>query len=159
MTSTQDYVDVVNVVHQDFQLADAKDFAGERALWADELTLDYGGVNPEAEGVVSAEVLKGAWERQLGPLEVTLHMVSSEVVTVDGDEASVTYNLHSLHYHSALGENEDVNTWTHYGRGTHGLRRIAGSWKVVSVHFRVVHSTGNANMIPEVMALNASSGR
>jgi hypothetical protein len=158
MTSTQDYIDVVNVVHQDFQRADAKDFTGERALWADELTVDYGGVNPEAEGVVTADALKGAWERQLGPLELTQHMASSEVVTVNGDEASVTYNLQSLHYHSALGESVDVNTWTHYGRATHGLRRIAGSWKVVSVQFRIVHSTGNANMIPDVMALNASSG-
>lgn len=123
------------------------------------LTLDYGGVNPEAEGVVTADALQSAWQRQLGPLDLTQHMVSSQIVTVDGDEASVTYYLESLHYHAALGESADVNTWTHYGRGTHGLRRIAGHWKVVSVHFRVVRSTGNANMIPEVMALNAASGR
>ncbi|MBE1611871.1 nuclear transport factor 2 family protein [Actinopolymorpha pittospori] len=45
-TSTQDYVDVVNVVHQHFQFSDAKDFSGARSLWADELTVDLGGVNP-----------------------------------------------------------------------------------------------------------------
>ncbi|MEU6347019.1 nuclear transport factor 2 family protein [Streptomyces sp. NPDC046977] len=156
--NAQDYSDVLNVVHQDFQLGDAKDFSGERSLWADELTVDFGGVNPEAEGVVAADTLKDIWERQLGPLEVVVHMLSSQIVTVDGDEASVTYYLQALHYHSALGESEDVNTWTHYGRGTHGLRRIDGSWKMVSVNYKVLHSVGNAAMIPQVIALNASSG-
>lgn len=158
MNSTQDHIDVLTVVNQDFQRCDVKDFAGERELWADELTLDLGGVNPEAEGVVAAERLKDAWERQLGPLDLALHMLTSHIATVDGDEASVTYYLQALHYHAALGESEEVNTWTHYGRGTHGLRRIAGSWKVVSVHYALLHSTGNANMIPQVMALSASSG-
>lgn len=159
MAITEDYIDVLNVVHQDFQLCDAQDFAGERALWADELTLDFGGVNPEAEGTVPAERLQVSWEHQLGPLDLTQHMMSNEIVTIDGDEASVSYGLQSLHYLAALGESSDLNSWTHYGRGTHGLRRIEGTWKVVSVHFQVVHSVGNANMIPQAMALNTSSNR
>ncbi|MFJ4849578.1 MULTISPECIES: nuclear transport factor 2 family protein [unclassified Streptomyces] len=158
MINAQDYNDVLNVVHQDFHLCDSKDFSGERSLWADELTVDFGGVNPEAEGVVAADTLIDVWERQLRPLEVVVHMLSSQIVTVDGDEASVTYYLQALHYHSALGESEDVNTWTHYGRGTHGLRRIDGSWKVVSVNYTVLHNVGNAAMIPQVIELNASSG-
>jgi hypothetical protein len=156
MKSTQDFIDVMNVVHLDFLYADSKDFDAEQELWAEELTLDYGGVNPEAEGVVSAERLKDTWGRQLGPLDLTQHLLSNQIVTVDGDEASVTYYLQSLHYHAALGENQATNTYTHHGRGTHGLRRIDGSWKVVSVRFRLVHSTGNANMIPEVLALDAA---
>ncbi|GHJ41336.1 hypothetical protein [Streptomyces sp. TS71-3] len=40
--STQDYIDAVNVVHEDFQRCDAKDFSGARSLWADELAVDLG---------------------------------------------------------------------------------------------------------------------
>jgi len=156
MTNTQDFTDVLNVVHRDFLYTDAKDFDAERELWAEELTVDFGGVNPEADGVISADRLRDVWQKVLGPLDLTQHLVSNQIVQVDGDEASVTYYLQSLHYHAALGESEHTNTWTHHGRGTHGLRRIARTWKIVSVQFRVVHSTGNANMIPEVLALNAA---
>src|SRR5882757_754950 len=41
-TSAQDRLDVINVVNLYFQLSDAKDFAGARALLADKLTVDFG---------------------------------------------------------------------------------------------------------------------
>src|SRR5882757_5512856 len=41
-TSAQDRLDVINVVNLYFQLSDAKDFAGARALLADQLTVDFG---------------------------------------------------------------------------------------------------------------------
>ncbi|GHJ41335.1 nuclear transport factor 2 family protein [Streptomyces sp. TS71-3] len=107
--------------------------------------------------MISADALKAAWEGLLGPMELTQHMLTSHVVSVDGDEATVNYHLEALHHHSALGESEDVNTWIFYGRGSHGLRRSSGSWKVASVRLAVVHSVGNKNMPAAIMAAEGSS--
>ncbi|MEU3183566.1 nuclear transport factor 2 family protein [Streptomyces sp. NPDC006923] len=157
-TETRDHIDVVNVVHQHFRRCDDKDFAGARSLWADEVTIDFGGVNPDAEGVTSAETVLRSLEGLLGPMEFVQHMLTTQVVTVDGDEATVEYHLEALHHHSALGESQDVNTWTHYGRGSHGLRRVDGGWKIVSVRLIVLHHTGNANMPADIKAAKASAG-
>jgi hypothetical protein len=149
-TSSQDYIDVLNIVHKHFQYSDTKDFASARSLWADELTVDLGGINPDVEGTVRADALAQGWERLIGSMELTQHMLTSHTVTVLGDDADVAFHLQALHYHPALGEGEDVNTWTLYGRGEFHLQRTTGIWKITSTRLASVHNTGNANMLADI---------
>ncbi|GAA5023652.1 nuclear transport factor 2 family protein [Actinopolymorpha pittospori] len=83
-------------------------------------------------------------------MELTQHMLTSHVVSVHDDEATVTFHLQALHYHSALGEGPEVNTWTLYGRGTFRLRRTSGRWKICSTRLIGLHSTGNVNMVADL---------
>lgn len=88
----------------------------------------------------------------LGPVELTQHMLSSEIVSVDGDDATVRFYEQALHHHPMLGEDPDVNTWVLYGRGEHRLRRTSGGWKIISATLVPVHHTGNAALLADVAA-------
>src|SRR5215470_14360092 len=77
-TSVLDPFDVVNTVGRYFQLCDAKDFDGMRALWTDVVTVDYGGIFP-LEGRVEADSLKRTMADLVGALPLTQHMVSTAV--------------------------------------------------------------------------------
>jgi len=91
-SASQDSIDAINVVNLHFQRSDAKDFAGARALWTNGFTVDFGGVNPTAEGVVSAEGLERSARTLVGPFAVTQHMITKHVVTVEGDAATAAHH-------------------------------------------------------------------
>jgi hypothetical protein len=148
-----DQVNVINVVNQHFLYSDAKDFSGARALWAEELTVDFGGVNPGAEGTVSAEQMERSARELIGPVTLTQHMISNHVATIDGDDATVAFYEQALHHHPALGDDDAVNTWTLYGRGEFRLRRTPAGWKVTAQRLITVHTTGNSNLLTDVAAM------
>ena len=149
-TSAQDRLDVINVVNLYFQLSDAKDFSGARALLADQLTVDFGGVNPDAEGLISADDMERSARALVGPVALTQHVITNQVVTNNGDEATVAFYEQALHHHPDLGEDQDTNTWTLYGRGEYGLRRTPDGWKIESKRLRAVHHVGNRNLLADV---------
>nr|WP_296766147.1 nuclear transport factor 2 family protein [Rhodococcus sp. (in: high G+C Gram-positive bacteria)] len=153
-TPGYDAVQVVNVVNQHFLRSDAKDFAGARALWAEELTVDFGGLNPDAEGRVSAEDMERSARELVGPVTVTQHMISNHVVTIDGDDATVSFYEQALHHHPALGGDASVNTWTLYGRGEFRLHLTAAGWKITAQRLIAVHTVGNPNLLTDVAAMS-----
>ncbi len=147
--------DVLSVVHQYFTAADARDWTTYRALHADRVTVDFGGINDNAQGAVNADDMLRSARDLLDPVQLTQHMISSDVVHIDGDEAVVSFYEHALHHHAALGPDPAVNTWTLYGRGTHRLRRTPEGWKIVAATLTPVHQTGN----PDLLAAVAASSR
>lgn len=153
--TARDGLDVVNVVNRYFQLSDAKDFDGARTLLADEITVDFGGVNPDAQGAISADDMARSAARLVGPVALTQHMITNHVVTIDGDDATVAFYEQALHHHPALGEDASVSTWTLYGRGEFSLRRTFDGWKITAQRLITVHSTGNADLLAQVAKLAA----
>jgi ketosteroid isomerase-like protein len=153
-TSAADGFDVINAVGRYFQFCDAKDFDGMRSLWTDEVTVDYSGVFP-VEGRVDADTLKRTMTEVVGPIPVTQHMVSSPVVSVDGDTATARFHLEALHHHPALGVDERSTDWTLYGRCVLGFTRTPDGWKVSSEHMAVVHQTGNTDFVTDLARLAA----
>ncbi|MET9879339.1 nuclear transport factor 2 family protein [Actinacidiphila glaucinigra] len=147
-----DGFDVLNVVGRYFQFCDAKDWDGMRSLWADMVTVDYGGVLP-VEGQVEAETLKRTMADAIDPIPLTQHMVTSPVVTVDGDTATVRLHLEALHHHPGLGEDERSTNWTLYARNAIGLDRTPEGWKVSSEKMTVVCQTGNKDFVSELTDL------
>ncbi|HEX4362479.1 MAG TPA: nuclear transport factor 2 family protein [Pseudonocardia sp.] len=153
--TNQDAVDVIAVVNRSFALADSKDFDGYRALHADRITVDSGGINDDSQGEISAEAMAKSARTVVGPVATTPHMISNQVASVEGDEATVSFYEQALHHHPALGEDEQVNTWTLYGRGEHRLHRTSDGWKIVAAHLSPIHHTGNTNLLADVAKLNS----
>jgi hypothetical protein len=152
MGHQDDADDVLNVVHSYFSAADAGDWDTYRKLHADHLTVDFGDVNDDSRGDVAADDMLRSARELLGPVHLTQHMISSEVVTIDGDDATVAFYEQALHHHPALGDDPEINTWVLYGRGTHRLRRTGDGWKLVAASLVPVHSTGNTNLLADVAA-------
>ncbi|MET8410789.1 nuclear transport factor 2 family protein [Streptomyces sp. NPDC005195] len=151
-TSTADGFDVLNVVGEYFQFCDVKDWDGMRSLWTDVVTVDYAGVLP-LDGQVEAETLKRAMADVIGPIPLTQHMVSSPVVTIDGDTATVRFHLEALHHHPELGDDERSTDWTLYARDVIGLDRTPRGWKVSSEKLTPMHQTGNRNFVADLTRL------
>lgn len=150
MSTTDDQLAVMQIATRMFTTADAKDFDAYEALLADEIDVDFGGVNDDASGTITAKEMRTSAETVVGPVEITQHMISSLTATVDGDEAEVHFYEEALHVHSALGDDPDRNTWVVHGKGTHRLRRIDGTWKIVAATLTPTRATGNTNLLAEV---------
>ncbi|GAA5004566.1 nuclear transport factor 2 family protein [Actinopolymorpha pittospori] len=148
-SSALDGFDAINVISRYFQFCDAKDFDGMRSLWADVVSVDYGGVFP-LEGQVEADALKRAMAEVIGPIPLTQHMITTPVADVEGDTATVRFHLEALHHHPDLGKDERSTDWTMYARGVIGLSRTPDGWKVSSERLSVVHQTGNLDFVNAV---------
>jgi hypothetical protein len=142
--------EVLNVVHAYFSAADARDWDTYRRLHADRVEVDFGGVNDDSAGSVAAEDMLRSARDLLGPVHLTQHMISNEVVDIDGDEAVVAFYEQALHHHPALGDDPAVNTWVLYGRGEHRLRRTDDGWRLVAAKLTPTHHTGNADLLADV---------
>jgi hypothetical protein len=157
MTQPADASDVLTVLHSYFSAADARDWDAYRAVHADRIEVDFGGINDDNDGSVGADDMLHSARTLLDPVHLTQHMISSEVVSVDGDQAKVTFYEEALHHHPALGDDPRVNTWVLYGRGEHRLRRTADGWKLVAAALVPVHQTGNAHLLADIAAAPSSA--
>jgi hypothetical protein len=154
-----DVVEVSQIVNRWFTAADAGDFDTYRDLLAEEVRVDFGGINDtggdsEADGVTTRNELTASAKRVVGPVALTQHMITNIVADIDGDEARVTFYEAALHVHPELGEDPKVNSWTLFGRGEHGLRRLADGWRIVYTRLTPTHHTGNANLLADVARLS-----
>jgi SnoaL-like domain len=150
MIHPTDAEDVLNVVHTYFTTADEHDWNTYRRLHAERVTVDFGGINDDSRGDIPADEMLRSARALLDPVDLTQHMISSEVVTVDGDHAAVAFYEQALHHHPTLGDDPTINTWILYGRGRHQLRRTGDGWKIVSAALTPVHATGNPNLLSDV---------
>jgi hypothetical protein len=156
-----DQVAAMQTVTRMFTTADAKDFDAYRGQLADELTVDFGGVNETggahdaAGGWVTGDEMRASAETVVGPVETTQHMLSDMIAEVDGDTAIVTFSEAGLHVHHALGDDPAVSSWIVYGRGEQRLRRTPDGWRIVHAGLIPTHHEGNPNLLADVAALRA----
>ncbi|MEU3985553.1 nuclear transport factor 2 family protein [Streptomyces sp. NPDC026672] len=159
MTTTADIVSAIDTVARGFVLADDKDWDGYEALHAERVSVDFGGVNDNggggAGGPMTARETRANAERVIGPVTVTQHQLSSFVVDVEGDEATVRFYEEALHVHPALGDDPARNTWTIFGKGTQRLVRTPDGWRISHASLVPTHSTGNPTFLADVAALAA----
>ncbi len=116
---------------------DARDWAGFRALFEDEIDIDYSSLG-SIRGVMPAQ----AWVdrcKVLGAFDVTQHKVSNLVVAVDGDEARVSAYVDAAHFIRS-GE-ADLQGFA-CGTYRHLLRYGSAGWKIAACSFILAGCTG-----------------
>lgn len=157
MTSTADIVSAIQTVTRGFVLADSKDWDRYEALHAEQVTVDFGGVNDNGEEVVGGELtareVRANAEKVIGPVAVTQHQLSSFMVDVEGDVATVRFYEEALHVHPALGDDPQKNTWTIFGKGMQRLTRTPDGWRISHASLVPTHATGNLAFLADVAAL------
>lgn len=111
---------------------DAHDWAAYRALFTDDIAIDYGAI-----GSLVATVSADEWTdrcKALEGFEATAHRLHNIVATIDGDRATVTSIVDALHFASV---DDRVLLGDLIGRYTHRLVRQDG-WKIAGVTLTVV---------------------
>ncbi|KTE10719.1 nuclear transport factor 2 family protein [Sphingopyxis sp. H115] len=111
---------------------DARDWAGYRALFTDEVAIDYGAI-----GSLAATVPADEWTERCRALEgfdATAHQLHNMDTAIDGNRATVTSIVDAVH----VVEVEDrALLGDLIGRYTHRLVRQNG-WKIAGVTLTVV---------------------
>jgi hypothetical protein len=117
--------------------ADARDWAAVRAVFADEVDVDYTSVTGGEPGRVRADELVTAWSQGLGGFRRTKHNFSDFKVALDGkDAATATFTGIATH------EKADGGRWTCGGDYTYRLARSAQGWRVVAAKFDMTWEQG-----------------
>lgn len=111
---------------------DARDWSAYRALFTDEIAIDYGSI-----GSLVATVPADEWTNRCKALEgfdATAHQLHNIVATIDGDRATVTSIVDAVHFIALDGR---ALLGDLIGRYTHRLVRQDG-WKIASVTLTAV---------------------
>ncbi len=119
---------------------DRKDWAACRALFADELHVDFTSLAGGEPGPLAADDLVGGWRTALHPGKPSFHLRTNHRVEVDGDRATCVSKGHALNLlPRATGSGE----WEVWGWYTHTLERAGGGWRCTGMTLDVVHARGN----------------
>lgn len=108
---------------------DARDWHAYRALFTDEIAIDYGSIG----SLVAAD----EWTNRCRALEgfdATAHQLHNIIATIEGDRATVTSIVDAVH---VVGVEDRALLGDLIGRYTHQLVR-QGGWKIAGVTLTVV---------------------
>lgn len=118
---------------------DAKEWRRARALFADEVAVDFGapGGGP---GTIPADALIDGRRRNLVADKLSLHTRTNHAIAVDGDEAAVVSTGYAF---NTMARPAGDALWEVWGVYRHTPRREADGWRITGFALEVVHARGN----------------
>jgi hypothetical protein len=111
--------------------ADARDWSALRALFTEEVTIDYESVSGIAPSKIKADDLVANWAKGLGNYAQTRHNFSGFEVKQNGDTAVCLFTGEATHL-KPNGER-----WSCGGDYTHHLLRTPAGWKITAAEFEM----------------------
>ena len=137
-----DRLQVVDTVYRFAAAIDTRDWAGYRALFTDDITIDYSSYRPGSAGRMAADEWVARATRLFPGLDATQHCLFNPRATIGVDGATCESYVRAEH---AL----DGALYTIGGRYTHGLIRTAGSWRINHVALRVAWTQGDPAVLEQ----------
>jgi 3-phenylpropionate/cinnamic acid dioxygenase small subunit len=120
---------------------DTRDWALFRACFTDEVEIDSSAAGPARRW--NANEWVELVRRTIDGMAATQHIITNQVITIDGDEATcVAYVQARHHLQNETGENDQVT----YGYYTNRLVRTAGNWKIRARKLTIVSNQGNMEL-------------
>jgi hypothetical protein len=131
---------------------DRRDWALYRSVFADTVTIDFSGFDPSLEPrVMHADDWVAGVTPLFTGLAVTQHSMTNPLVTVDGDEASITMYVHAHHVYDL----DDPSSWYAVaGYYDDTLVRLDSRWLLTGVRLTVTWRAGD----PEIMDRARAAG-
>jgi SnoaL-like domain len=151
--SVTDRLEIVELSSAMGLLIDAREWdALEQRVFGDPVDVDYTSLQGGDPQTVRPEELIGGWRQVLDHLDATQHLISGQVVTVDGDRATCAANVQGTH---VLANATGGPLWTVGGRYDFGLSRTGEGWRINALTLTVLWATGNRH----IMQLAEAGGR
>jgi hypothetical protein len=133
-----------------FVCTDRRDWAGVRAVLADEVYLDYTSLNGGEPVTLPADDLVAAWAAALGGLTSTQHLLGNFLVeSLAGDEATVTCYGQATHF---LPQQTGASLWTLGAEYVVVLRRTGDKWRITRLTMTVTWGDGNPQLLDRARA-------
>jgi hypothetical protein len=139
-SSADDRNAVQAVVDSIDDAVDAKDWERCRALFTDDVDVDFAALGGQAARI-PADDLVGGWRRNLHAEKASFHQRTNHDITVTGNEASVRSKAYAFNRLSRpLGD----ALWEVWGYYTHRLVRTRRGWRCAAIALTTVaHARGN----------------
>jgi len=129
-------------------LVDTRDWGALEQLFTDPIYWDrtslFGG-EPETQ---SPAELVGGLRYSLGGLDVTHHLITNLVVSLDGDQATGSANMQGTH---VLANASGGPVWTVGARHDYKFKRTPDGWRIAAVTFTLQWATGNMHILTLAM--------
>ncbi len=119
---------------------DAKDWEKCRALFADEVAVDFTSLAGGEPAKISADDLIGGWQTNLFAEKKTFHQRGNHRIEIEGDSASVFSKAYAF---NLLESGEVSGLWEVWGNYTHRLKRTETGWKCSAMKLEVIHQRGD----------------
>lgn len=132
-------------------LADSGDPAAwerYRQRYAEQIVVDYSSTLGDPARAVARDLLMPYWKSLIDAFDVTQHLVTNVVVTLDGDTASTRAYVVSNH---RIG----TDVWSCGGIYEHGLQRAPGAdggWQITAQRFTPQFETGDRRVFERGIA-------
>jgi hypothetical protein len=143
-TEMQDRLEIMELIARLGLFADARDWAGLEQLFSDPVYSDrtslFGG---EPQSNTPAELVAGL-QYVLGKLDTTHHLISCQVINLNGDEATSAANMQGTH---VLANPSGGSQWVVAGRHDYQLKRTADGWKIAGITFTLQWASGNQHIL------------
>ena len=143
-TATEDRLAILELIGNLALLLDARDWGALERLFTNPVHLDrtslFGG---EPETLSPAELVEG-YRQTLGKLDAVHHLITSHVISLDGDEATCAANMMGTH---VLANNSGGPIWRVGGRHDYKFKRTTDGWRIAGWTFTIQWATGNMNII------------
>lgn len=130
---------IVDTVVRWAQALDAKDWAGARSCFTDEVETDYTDLRGPGPTRVQADAFVELRRQALGRLK-THHVSTNHLVTLDGDQATCQS---AMLIHRLDPSRETDNTFDTLAHYTHTLVRTLQGWKITRVQQSIAWNRGN----------------
>ena len=136
--------DVLDVVHRFAAGMDLRDWDAYRAVFTDELLLDYTSYRGGAPTVVSADDWVERVRRRFATMLATQHSLSNHRIELDGDEARCLTYVEAMH----VAEIDGVEQWCLIGGQYDDLvRRTAQGWRISRKKLSVRWTIGDRRVL------------
>ncbi len=126
---------------------DAKDWTAARALFTDQIAVDFTSLAGGEPATVPADALVETWAGNLKPSKTSFHLRGNHRVSFTDKNAAV---MHSTGYawnrleEGARPENGGEPMWEVWGNYTHTFERMDDAWRITGMTFTMTAQRGNA---------------
>ncbi|MCW8377490.1 nuclear transport factor 2 family protein [Streptomyces justiciae] len=124
--------------------ADRREWAALKAVFADEVRLDYTSLNGGEPAVLAPEQIVDAWSRVLGGFDATQHLIAGHLVEPADDTAVCTASFQATH---RLANPFGAPLWTLGGTYRFDLVRVDGRWRISGVVMTATWADGNQELM------------
>ncbi len=132
--------DVLDTVHRFAAGMDLRDWVAYRAVFADEVVVDYTSYRGGEVVTVAADAWVERVRRRFSTMLATQHSLTNHRIEVDGDDALCRTYLEAMH----VALVDDVEEWCVIGGEYRDrLRRTPDGWEIVLKRLDVRWITGN----------------
>ncbi|MFJ8982402.1 nuclear transport factor 2 family protein [Streptomyces sp. NPDC102282] len=113
------------------------------SLFTDDIRLDYTSLNGGEPVTLPRKDVIEKWRSNREGLAATQHLVSNQLVDVDGDSAEATAMFQATHL---LPNQFGGPLWTLAGEYRYGLLRTPDGWRISALTMSIIWAEGNRNI-------------